>query len=285
MRDKDKYFTENITSKNFSVHICLSKTWKYGNNFKEHWHEYLQIFYFIDGNGIIICNKKSFNISKDDVFIVNSKELHSIESKADNFKFYLFIIHLPFLFSNQIDLCQTKYLSPLSENSILFKNLIRNDTKIIYYINKIIDEYFSNEIGHELSVKAYLYNLIVLLLRKHINKFLTPNQLCLKLNNTNRYSHVFEYIDNNYNKKIDIALLAKLTHLSPYYFCRIFKDITGKTTSQYVNEVRLQKAIIFLKESDKNITEIAISCGFNDVNYFSRLFKKKYGISPSKYTY
>lgn len=56
--------------------------------------------------------------------------------------------------------------------------------------------------------------------------------------------------------------------------------MTGKTTTEYINEVRLKKSIELLKDGNMNITEIAINCGFNDVNYFSRLFKKRYGVSP-----
>ena len=59
--------------------------------------------------------------------------------------------------------------------------------------------------------------------------------------------------------------------------------MTGKTITEYINEVRLKKSIELLKSGNVNITEIAIICGFNDVNYFSRLFKKKYGVSPTKF--
>ncbi|WP_243150810.1 helix-turn-helix domain-containing protein [Clostridium caseinilyticum] len=61
--------------------------------------------------------------------------------------------------------------------------------------------------------------------------------------------------------------------------------MTGKTTTEYINEVRLKRSIKLLKDGNMNITEISINCGFNDVNYFSRLFKKSYGVSPTKFIY
>ncbi len=274
-----------MPDKNFSVDIGLSKTWASGSNFKEHWHEHLQIFYFINGEGFLKCNKKSFNVVQGNVVIINSRQLHYFESLSDNLKFYLLRIDLPFLFSDQVDLCQTKYLSPLSENFILFENLIRNDDEIVDCIKTVLKEFFKKEIGYELAVKANLYNLVVLLLRNYLDESVTKKQLTFKINNFKRFYKVFDFIDNNYNKKIWVTNLANIAHVSTYYFCRIFKQMTGRTITEYINEVRLKKSIELLKNGNMNITEIAINCGFNDVNYFSRLFKKKHGVSPTKFVF
>lgn len=274
MKNKENYYCEDMPDRNFSVDIGLSKIWELGTNFKEHWHEHLQVFYFINGKGFLRCNTKSFNIIQGDVIIINSRDLHYLESLNNDLRFYLIRIDLPFLFSDQVDLCQTKYLSPLSENLILFKNLIRNDDEIVRCIKTIIKEYNKKEIGYELAVKANLYNLVVLLIRNYIDKFVTKRQLAFKINNDERFYKVFEFVHSNFNKKISTLNLSNIAHVSPYYFCRIFKQITGKTTTEYINEVRLKKSIELLKNSNMNITEVAINCGFNDVNYFSRLFKK-----------
>jgi len=283
MKDKKNYYFRDMPDKNFSVDIGLSKTWESGSNFKEHWHEHLQVFYFVNGEGLIQCNKKSFNVVQGDVVIINSRELHYFESLSDNLKFYLLRIDLPFLFSDQVDLCQIKYLAPLSENFILFKNLIRNDDEIVNCIKTVLKEFFKKELGYELAVKGNLYRLVVLLLRNYIGTYVTKKQLTFKINNFKRFYKVFEFIDNNYNNKICVTNLANIAHVSTYYFCRIFKQMTGKTITEYINEVRLKKSIELLKSGNVNITEIAIICGFNDVNYFSRLFKKKYGVSPTKF--
>ena len=283
MKDMGNYYCKDMPNRNFSVDIMLSKTWGSGSNFKEHWHEHLQVFYFINGKGFLRCNQKCFNVVQGDVVIINSRELHYFESLSDDFKFYLIRIDLPFLFSDQVDLCQTKYLSPLSQNFILFKNLIKDDHEIINCINTIIKEYFIKEIGYELAVKANLYNLVVLLLRNYTDEFVTKKKLTFKISNFKRFYEVFGFIDSNYNKKICATDLSNIAHVSTYYFCRIFKQMTGKTPTEYINEVRLKKSIELLKNCTMTITEIAINSGFNDVNYFSRLFKKKYGVSPTKF--
>lgn len=283
MNNRELYYSVDMPDKNFCVDIGLSKVWETGYGFKEHWHEYLQIFYIVNGEGFIRCNSETFTVHIGDVVIVNSREMHYIESTHDDFRFYLFRIDLPFLFSNQVDLCQTKYLAPLSENLILFKNLIRGNEEIVNCIKIIIQEYFNKDIGYELAVKANIYNLVVILLRNCIDKYVTPRYMNHKINTGKRFNDVFVYIEDNYNKDISTSELSDIAHISTYYFCRIFKQTTGKTPTEYINEVRLRKSIELMKKETMNITEIAIESGFNDANYFSRLFKKKYGVSPSKY--
>lgn len=283
MEKMKNYYYKDMPNKNFGVDIILAKNFEIGSRLEEHWHEHLQIFYFIDGKGLLRCNKKCFTVFKENIAIINSRELHYLESLNNNLKFYIIRIDLPFLFSDQVDLCQTKYLAPLSENLILFENLIKNDYEVIKCINEIIKEYFREEIGYELSIKAHIYNLVVLLIRNYIDEFITEKKFTFKLDNFKRFNEVFEYIDNNYDKKICTKNLSDIAHVSTYYFCRVFKQITGKTSTEYINEVRLKKSIDLLKKGTMNITEISISCGFNDVNYFCRLFKKKYGASPTKF--
>ncbi|WP_396334365.1 helix-turn-helix domain-containing protein [Clostridium sp. 19966] len=83
------------------------------------------------------------------------------------------------------------------------------------------------------------------------------------------------------NKEIGYEL-ANCVSFSPHHFCRTFKQITRKTTTDYINTVRLDKATRYLKQGNLNITEIAMKCGFDDINYFSRLFRKHYDITPTK---
>lgn len=94
-----------------------------------------------------------------------------------------------------------------------------------------------------------------------------------------------DYIKNNYNKDITLDKVANEFNLSPYYFSRTFKEFTGENYSEYVTNIRIEKAKEMLKKQNLSIKEICFKVGYNDPNYFSRVFKKVERISPTEYKY
>lgn len=125
-----------------------------------------------------------------------------MESLSDDLKLYVIRVDLPFLFSSQIDLCQTKFLAPLSQNRITFHNLIHNDGQVTECVSEIIKEYGSQKLGCELAVKSFIYQLIVLLLRRHVEKILSPKEFSAKMNSLKHFDAVLQYISTHYTEKI-----------------------------------------------------------------------------------
>lgn len=98
-----------------------------------------------------------------------------------------------------------------------------------------------------------------------------------------RIEKIYQYINSNYTEPINIKDAASLVHLSLSSFCKFFKRTSGKTFSDYVNEVRISKSTVLLTETDLTIGQIAHACGFANLSYFNRVFLKKKGISPKKF--
>ena len=94
---------------------------------------------------------------------------------------------------------------------------------------------------------------------------------------------VLKYINANYNKDITLDTLANLTGYSKSRFSHIFSEATGTTPNKYQNDIRLNVSREMLSSTELSIREIAVSCGFRDPLYFSRVFKKKYNIAPTEY--
>ena len=91
------------------------------------------------------------------------------------------------------------------------------------------------------------------------------------------------YIRNNYSHKISLASVSEHVGLSSGYLCRIFKDETGISINTHINQLRMARAEELLKDKNSYIKEVAISVGFEDQLYFSRLFKRYHGVTPSEY--
>ena len=77
--------------------------------------------------------------------------------------------------------------------------------------------------------------------------------------------------------------MANTFHYNQYYIGRLFKNQTGKTVSEYINEQRVSKVKSLLLEENSSIANCALSVGFENVNYFNRVFKKNTGLSPSEF--
>jgi len=93
-----------------------------------------------------------------------------------------------------------------------------------------------------------------------------------------------KYIHDNYAREIYVAELADLAHLSADRFTTLFKSVTGTTPMRYLLRFRLQRACELMKHTRLNIQQIAGAVGFDDQLYFSRMFKKAYGVTPTGYS-
>lgn len=101
--------------------------------------------------------------------------------------------------------------------------------------------------------------------------------------NESRINQVCQYVNRNFAKKISLKDAAKLIHLSSSAFCKFFKRTTGKTYSDYVNEIRIAQACTLLTETDRTVATIAGLCGFESITYFNRVFRRKKAFTPAAF--
>lgn len=92
-----------------------------------------------------------------------------------------------------------------------------------------------------------------------------------------------EYIDSNFNKDISLDDISRQMNLSPYYFSKLFKEETGENFVEFLTRVRIDTAKELLRHPEKSMKEICCDVGYSDPNYFSRIFKKVVGQTPTEY--
>jgi len=138
--------------------------------------------------------------------------------------------------------------------------------------------------GRYFMLRAYLVQMILLVIREQT--------LPLKQKKGYEFESVgkkyvveqiVSYFEDHYAEKISLDQIAENMYLSPFYISKIFKSETGDTPIRFLIDIRLERAKELLKSGEyTSIQEVAAKVGYDDVYHFSKLFKKKYGVPPSK---
>jgi Response regulator containing CheY-like receiver domain and AraC-type DNA-binding domain len=201
-------------------------------------------------------------------------------------------------FSEALELGQQKLLSQmlrdLCDQLKKYENMEIDEIRNFFYrllltVQKRIQMYGSADIPDNANEN---------LLRNSISGFRTLGELneyalqylsnyfdiIKKMSGASNITTIISFIEKNYNESsLDINRISQSTFLSPAYLCTYFKKETGRTINQYITEYRLNKSTEFLKDKKYKISDVAGLTGYDDGNYFTRLFRKKFGISPSEY--
>lgn len=99
----------------------------------------------------------------------------------------------------------------------------------------------------------------------------------------NRINQVYALIAEKYMEEVNLEQAAELASMTIPAFCRLFKRLTGKTFTQFLNEYRISKSVQLLSTQDQPISEVAFACGYNSLSYFNRQFRKVTGHKPTNY--
>lgn len=245
-----------------------------------HWHRQIELLYILEGQMKICCNFNTINANPGDLILFNSNELHSSQLITDSILYDCIIFDPSLVESSSYDCCQKKYIDPMLEDANFFQNKISSpESKKL--ICQMVEENSLKKPGYELTIKSMVFCLLADLFKKHVNST-APSELSHgKLKSLKRFHLIFDYIENNYNSEISAEQLSGMININKSYFCRLFKELTKRTLSDYVNQLRITRAEYLLKNTDLSITQIAADVGVGDLSYFNRLYKKYKNDSPS----
>lgn len=251
-----------------------------------HWHEEMEIVIAMSGSCIYNVDFKKYEVKKGDILIIPPASLHSYEQNGEeSFNGFVILFSAAMINNNAFDICSTQYIIPIFNNETYLPVYISSDNRHNQPLNKIIREilisHFNKRQGYELSVKISLMTFI---------HYFIENQLCIRGNDTVstnkstlQIKRIINYIEEHYNEKITLETLSDYAGISIYHLAHMFKKCTGQSPVEYINHYRLSMAANKLMETDEQIIGIAIDTGFNNISYFNRTFKKRFGVTPKEY--
>lgn len=253
------------------------------SNTPHHWHEDIEIIYLVEGTLKACINRDTYNLKQGDILIIGGGEIHCF-FKEKNFSNRAVIQFRTSIYDNFLSGTKdAKIIKPMWNQSIHLTMGNEIHALMERHINEIINEYSKAEEGYKLIIKARLYDLAGILLRYIPKQAYSSEDLSREKERLKKMDSVFQYVDSNYQEHIDLDDISKSIGFSEYYFTKFFKENTGVTFLDYLNNYRIKKAEWRIIEEDETIAEIAYNCGFNSIKTFNRLFKNIVGCTPMKY--
>lgn len=257
-----------------------------GNILPHHWHNEFEFIYMSKGQAVFTVDDDAFPVKAGECVFVNSGQIHSGISQTKD-SAYFSVVFSKELLTNSFDACQ-KYFDGIIMNNykipVHFKPEIPAHGEVVTGLKAVIKELADKNFAYELTVKSRLFSIFSALFRNDL--YTQAAGIQKKSFRSKRYDamkKILGYIYQNYNKKIRLEDVSESVNLTPQYLCKFFKKITGTNIVDYINHYRIETAITLLKVSNLRITDIALECGFDNINYFNRVFKKQTGCTPTEF--
>jgi len=250
-----------------------------------HWHNFMEITYVEEGTATYFVNGTTYDVEPSDIIIFNHTEAHRWQVHSNELKLTV-LMFASNLISDGFNMRDLNYLIPFLERGSNFTNKISkkegHNQEIKATLDNIMREVKSKEPGSCLMIKAYILKILTILVRYFQYQQTSEEFLWEKKNTMRRLECAFEFISENYHKKITLNQVAQTVCMSPNYFSSYFKKATGKSFQDYLTKIRMEKARQMLKATTKGILEISADVGIPNMANFYRLYKKHHNKSPGE---
>ena len=253
--------------------------------FTAHWHTEYEIIYVLKGPVSFSLNEKIQRVESGQALFVNKNVIHSSVSTSSTHQVHYVCVTFgeQFLFSNTLDILYKEYFFPLHTGHKQIPAYIPGanewQKKMLHVIKSLCISGLKQARGCELEWRILLLQFFHIAYTYDVFTDKTPENE----DNIVAIQAALLTIQNHYTDTLQISDLAKAAGFSLEHFCRVFKSITGKTPNEYILSCRMEHAEYLLSHTSYNISEVALACGFNDINYFSKYFKKFHLVTPSQY--
>lgn len=237
----------------------------------DHYHGFYEIFCLLSGKCRFLLRDQVHELEKGDLVFIAPGEVH-------------YSRYYPGINCEMVDI--------LFKKSFLYKDVVGNAPSFMGSIPSLYLEEYFDLLGRMLSettgldeysadfTTCYLQQLLLFLARHSVMHQSEPELINVRDADIQQATR---FIYQNFRRPLTLEDVSEVASLSPTYFSKKFKLVTGMGFKEYLNYVRLKHAQTALLTTNNTITNIALECGFNDSNYFKDLFRKVYGRSPREY--
>lgn len=255
-----------------------------------HKHKFIEVVYVLSGRATHYIEGESREVEAGDLFIINTDTPHAfvpVEDADDPFLSYDLLFTAAFF---DASLSGERSIEALND-SYAFYSLFGGRQRYPYFsvsggsyaafgelFHRIYLEYRGRERGYMEIIRGYMIQLIITIFRLSEN-----GEVKTQRGGERAVEFVIEYIKRNYNCRISTRELADKVYFNSDYLARRFKEYTGYSITDMIQKIRIEKVCKILSTTRRSISDAAAECGFDDMKFFYKVFKKRMGVLPGEY--
>lgn len=249
-----------------------------------HWHEDIEFIRVMSGKMNYYVNGKNILLNENDCLMVNARQMHyGYASNKTDCDFACILFH-PQLFTGNKTLYQDYILPVLNNQNLEYLHFPWDEgglPDVLQLLDRIICLKEQTVPGYEMEVIGNMHILWNRILQHP--EIIPPAASDKNSTDLEIQKEMVSYIYQHYSEKISLTDIAAAGNICRNKCCVIFRHYLQQSPIEFLNSYRLKVSCSLLAETDDNITQIALSCGFNHLSYYSKLFLQNYGCTPSEY--
>lgn len=252
-----------------------------------HWHDEMEAGMIVEGELVLTAGTEKTVLSPGQGFFINSGVLHGAWDSQDSCcRFHSLVFH-PRLIGGSVDsIFWQNYLQPVLESQSLSSLWMKGEEswrrEAVCRIEEAWQAMKGEEPGYEFQVRDSLSRLIYLIW-SHLSLEPSGKLSAGAVRSWERIKQMLRFIQENYSRDLDTRQIAASAMISESECLRCFHRVLGVTPIQYVKQLRIQKAADLLLSTSWSVSEIGVSCGFREMSYFAKTFRRIKGMTPSQY--
>lgn len=254
---------------------------------RAHIHNAIEMVYVAEGTFTAVLGETEYTIEEGDLLLIRTGVIHRLYSMdGESSSYYIIKIAPSLIFDFAFDSNAAKYILNLKlgeGKKCKWTKAELDGTPLRAITESVIKEQLEDNYCSDMAIKSGCAQILMHILRETEGEG-SSSAVSEATDEVIRLIYkAIEHIYNNFQRKITALECSKVVGMSYSYFSRTFKSVTGKTFSEFLEDIRLDNAKKLLLTTDKPIAEIAFESGYNDTCYFIAEFRKKSGITPKQF--